>query len=58
MVRTRLRNKSLKAKTHESTSNYKKQRKHCVFLLRKTKKSFYENLNPNLILAIENSGSM
>ena len=27
----------------------KKQRNYCVFLLRKIKKSFYENLNPNLI---------
>ena len=49
MVRTRLRNKFLKAKTHESVLNYKKQRNYCVFLLRKIKKSFYEKLNSNLI---------
>ena len=49
MVRTRLRNMFLKAKTHEAVLNYKKQRNYCVFLLRKIKKSFYENLNPNLI---------
>ena len=29
---------------------YKKQRNYCVSLLRKTKKDFYENLNPSLII--------
>ena len=49
MVRSRLRNKFLKLKTMESRTKYKKQRNFCVSLLRKTKKKFYENLNPNLI---------
>ena len=49
MVRSRLRNKSLKLKTMETRIKYKKQRNFCVSLLRKTKRKFYENLNPNLI---------
>ena len=36
-------------KTIESRNAYKKQRNYCVSLLRKTKKEFYENLNPRLI---------
>ena len=50
MVRSRLRNKFLKLKTMESRIKYKKQRNFCVSLLRKTKRKFYENLNPNLII--------
>ena len=49
MVRSRLRNKFLKLKCFESRNNYKRQRNYCVYLLRETKKRFYENLNPNLI---------
>ena len=49
MVRSRLRNKFLKLKTLESRDAYKRQRNYCVSLLRATKKSFYENLDPNLI---------
>ena len=49
MVRSRLRNKFLKLKCFESINNYKRQRNYCVYLLRETKKRFYENLNPNLI---------
>ena len=49
MVRSRLRNKSLKLKTIESKEAYKRQRNYCVSLIRKTKKSFYENLSLNLI---------
>ena len=49
MVRSRLRNKSLKLKTIESREAYKRQRNYCVSLIRKTKKSIYENLSPNLI---------
>ena len=49
MVRFRLRNKSLKLKTLESREAYKKQRKHCVALLRKAKKYYYEHLNVKLI---------
>ena len=49
MVRSRLRNKFLKLKTDESRKDYQAQRNYCVSLLRKTKKNFYENLNPTLI---------
>ena len=49
MYGSKLRNKYLKLKTIESYETYKKQRNHCVSLLRKTKREFYENLNPNLI---------
>ena len=49
MMRSRLRNKFLKFKTAESKNAYKKQRNYCVSLLRSTKKSLYENLDPNLI---------
>ena len=49
MVRSRLRNNFLTLKTGESREAYKKQKNYCVALLRKTKKMFYENLNPNLI---------
>ena len=49
MYRSKLRNKYLKLKTIESYEAYKKQRNHCVSRLRKTKREFYENLNPNLI---------
>ena len=50
MVRSRLRNKFLKYKTSESRDAYKKQRNYCVTLLRETKISFYENLNPKFII--------
>ena len=49
IYKSKLRNKYLKLKTIESYEAYKKQRNHCVSLLRKTKREFYENLNPNLI---------
>ena len=49
MVRSRLRNKSIKLKTIESRQAYNKQRNFCVILLRQVKKDFYENLNPALI---------
>ena len=44
MVRSRLRNKSLKPKTIESREAYKKQRNYCVALLRKAKKYYYVKL--------------
>ena len=50
MVRSRLRNKYMKIKTVESRNEYKKQRNYCTNILRKTKKSYYENLNVNLIV--------
>ena len=48
-IMVRLRNKYLKLNTVESRDAYKKQRNHCVSLLRKVKKNFYEHLNPSLI---------
>ena len=49
MVRSRLRNKSIKLKTIQSRQAYNKQRNFCVTLLGQVKKDFYENLNPALI---------
>ena len=49
MVRSRLRNKFLRLKTIDAEIAYKKQRNHCVSILRNTKKHFYGNLNPNLV---------
>ena len=49
MVRSRLRNKSLKLRTPESKDAYKRQRNYSVSLLSITKKSFYENLDPKFI---------
>ena len=49
MVRSRLQNKFHKSKTRETRETYKKQRNYCVTLLRETKRSFYENLNPKSI---------
>ena len=46
--RTRLRNKFLKHNV--ITENYIKHRNFCVFLLRKTKKDYYGNLNPEKIM--------
>ena len=44
MLRTKLRNKFLKNRTNENKTNYVKQRKHCVSLLRKAKRKYYINL--------------
>ena len=49
MARSTLRINFLTLKTEESGEAYKKQRNYCVLPLRKTKKMFYEFLNPNLI---------
>ena len=49
MKRSRLRNKYLKVKTNEAASAYRQQRNKCVSLLKKTKKTYYENLNPSQI---------
>ena len=49
MVRSKLRNRFLKLKTTESRDAYKRQRNLCVTLIRHTKKSFYNNLDPKLI---------
>ena len=50
MVRSRLRNKSLKLKSMESMEAYKKQRNCCVSLLRKAKKDYYEQLHAETII--------
>ena len=49
MKRTRLRNKFIKAKTAENKFAYNKQRNYCVSLLRKSKKSYFENLDEKKI---------
>ena len=45
MLRTKLRNKFLKQKTTETRSGYNKQRNVCVSILRKAKRSYFENLD-------------
>ena len=45
MLRSRLRNKFLAGKTDENRFLYTQQRNKCVALLRKTKKTYYENLD-------------
>ena len=45
MLRTKLRNKFLKQKTTETKSGYNKQRNICVSILRKAKRSYFENLD-------------
>ena len=54
MKRTRLRKKFLKYKTIEYQEEYNKQRNYCVSLLRKTKRSYYENLNERNVTDTEN----
>ena len=49
MTRSRLKNKFLNFKTIDSWNAYKKQRNLCVSLVRRTKRSFYESLNPDLL---------
>ena len=45
MLRTKLRNKFLKQKTTETRSGYNKQRNICASILRKAKRSHFENLD-------------
>ena len=45
MKRTRLRNPYVKKRTEATKAAYNYQRNICVSLLRKSKKSFFENLN-------------
>ena len=49
MLRTNLRNKFLKNRSHENKTNYVKQRNHCVSLLRKTKREYYSSLDEKKI---------
>ena len=41
MSRTKLKNKFLKNRSNENKKKYVKQRNHCVYLLRKTKREYY-----------------
>ena len=45
MLRTKLRNKSLKNRSNENKTNYLKQRNHCVSPVRNTKREYYSNLD-------------
>ena len=49
MIRSRLESKYNKNPSTENINSYKKQRNHCVKLLKLSKKKFYNNLNPNFI---------
>ena len=44
MLRTKLRSKFLKIRSNENKTNYVKQRNHRAFLLGKTKREYYSNL--------------
>ena len=59
MLRTKLRNKFLKQKTTETRSAYNKKRNICVNILRKTKKSYFENLDiKRTLVTTENLGAL
>ena len=47
MLRSKLRNRLNKYKTLEANQAYKWQRNLCTSLLRKTKKLYFEKLNPS-----------
>jgi hypothetical protein len=47
MTRSRLRNSYLKNRTGENRQKFVEQRNYCVSLLRKTKKTYYSNLDIN-----------
>ena len=49
LLRTLLRKKFLKNRSNENKTNYVKQRNRCVFLLRKTKREYYSNLDEKRI---------
>ena len=50
MKRSNLRNKYLKSRSEEDRQRFRKQRNLCVFLLRKTKRSYYSNLNEKNVI--------
>ena len=50
MKRSNLRNKYLKSRSEENRQRFRKQRNLCVFLLRKTKRSYYLNLNEKNVI--------
>ena len=49
MLRSRLRNKFLKAKTEESKQLLNKQRSLCVTLLRKAKRNYFAELDNRIL---------
>ena len=49
MQRSKLRNILNRLKTPEANADYKRQRNYCTSLLRRTKRDFFEKLNPNAI---------
>ena len=49
MQRSKLRNRLNRLKTPEANVDYKRQRNYCTSLLRRTKRDFFEKLNPNAI---------
>ena len=50
MKRSNLRNKYLKSRSEEDKQRFRKQRNLCVSLLRKTKRSYYSNLNEKNVI--------
>ena len=50
MKRSNLRNKYLKSRNEEDRQRFVKQRNLCVSLLRKTKRSYYSNLNEKNVI--------
>ena len=53
MLRSKLRKKFSSDRTEKSRCKYKKQRNVCVFLLKKAKKDYYENID---ISSLSDSG--
>ena len=49
MQRSKLCNRLNQLKTPETNADYKRQRNYCTSLLRRTKRDFFEKLNPNAI---------
>ena len=45
MLRSKLKNKFNKERNHMNWCNYKRQRNHCLSILRKTKKEYFNSLN-------------
>ena len=45
MLRSKLKNKFNKERNHINWCNYKRQRNHCLSILRKTKKEYFNSLN-------------
>ena len=50
ILRSNLRNKYLESRSEEDRQRFRKQRILCLSLLRKTKKSYYSNLNKKNII--------